>query len=97
MLALDGNVHCAAVATATRPTGPFVHRNVIGCRDATGRGYIDPAPFVDSDGRAYLYISVDEPRHTISVIPLTADLLHAAGVRRVLFGVSHLSFVQTGA
>jgi beta-xylosidase len=82
------NVHCVAVATATTPTGPFKDRGVIGCKDKRGQGYIDPDPFVDTDGRAYLYVSVDDPNHNISVIPLAADLLHAAGPRRELFGIS---------
>jgi beta-xylosidase len=85
---LEGGQHCVAVATATKPTGPFVARAVIGCGDARGQGYIDPAPLIDTDGRAYLYISVDNPYHSISVIPLGRDLLHAAGPRKELFGVS---------
>jgi len=85
---LQDGVHCVAVATALRPTGPFVPRAVIGCGDHTGQGYIDPAPLIDTNGRAYLYISVDAPRHNISVLPLTADLMHAAGPRISLFGVN---------
>ena len=80
--------HCVAVATAKAPAGPFTTRGVIGCGDATGTGYIDPAPFIDVNGKAYLYLSVDAPEHTISVIPLAADLLHAAGPRRMLFGLT---------
>jgi beta-xylosidase len=85
---LEGGQHCIAVATATKPTGPFVNRAVIGCGDARGQGYIDPAPLIDTDGRAYLYVSVDNPYHSISVIPLGRDLLHAAGPRKQLFSVS---------
>jgi len=84
----DEGVHCVAVATAKKPTGPFVHRAIIGCGDANGRGYIDPAPFVDENGKAYLYVSVDDPYHSISVIPLRPDLLHAAGPRKELITVS---------
>ncbi len=80
--------HCIAVATATSPKGPFTTRNIIGCGDATSSGYIDPAVFIDADGRAYLYVSVDDPEHNISVIPLQGDLLHAAGPRVALFGVT---------
>jgi beta-xylosidase len=80
--------HCVAVATGRTPTGPFTTRDVIGCADATASGYIDPDVFIDSHGHAYLYVSVDNPTHSISVVPLSADLLHAAGPRRVLFGVS---------
>ncbi|MGE5636002.1 MAG: family 43 glycosylhydrolase [Nocardioidaceae bacterium] len=103
--------NCVAVATATRPGGPFrdlgrledLNRSrdqsgrPIGCGDDRGYGNIDPAPFVDSDGQAYLYVSTDfrcaapAPQSTcplaptISVIPLTADRLHAAGPRQELF------------
>ena len=80
--------HCVAVATAKAPTGPFATRAVIGCGDATGTGYIDPAIFIDAGGKAYLYISVDNPDHNISVIPLKADLLHPSGPRKQLFGLS---------
>lgn len=83
----DGR-HCVAVATARTPVGPFVHRHVIGCGDATGDGYIDPAPLVDTDGKAYLYLSVDDPMHSISVIPLAPDLLRSVGPRRQLFSLS---------
>jgi beta-xylosidase len=65
----------------------------LGCGDAGGRGNIDPSPFIDSSGQAYLYLSTDtsctsgscvlEP--TISVIPLTSNLLQAAGARTPLF------------
>jgi beta-xylosidase len=65
------SVNCVAVATATNPAGPFVDHGPLGSgrRDAAGRpvgcgddfgyGNIDPAPFMDSDGRAYLYVSTD--------------------------------------
>jgi len=80
--------HCLAVATAPRPTGPFTHRAVLSCGDTTSAGYIDPAPFLDSDGQAYLYFSVDTPVHTISALRLRPDLLHATGPRVELLGVS---------
>jgi len=85
---LTTSQHCVAVATAARPTGPFVHRTVIGCGDARGQGYIDPAPLLDADGKAYLYVSVDNPYHSILVIPLRGDLIHAAGPRKELFTLS---------
>jgi beta-xylosidase len=99
--------HCIGVAVSSVPGGPFTDLGPlapvdnavdssgrpIGCGDDAGYGNIDPAPFVDADGRAYLYVSTDrrsdgaggwvlEP--TISVIPLTDDLLHAAGPRQPL-------------
>lgn len=79
--------HCLAVATATSPTGPFSDRGVLACGDAAGHGYIDPAPYVDDTG-AWLYFSVDDPHHSISMLPLSADLLHVTGPRVELFGVT---------
>jgi beta-xylosidase len=72
---------------------PTSARTPLGCGDAAGAGNIDPSPFIDSSGRAYLYVSTDrscsggsctlEP--TISVIPLTPDFLRASGSRTALF------------
>ncbi len=102
---LPARPHCVGVAVSSTPDGPFTDLGPlaaadggaaglpIGCGDDTGYGNIDPAPFVDADGRAYLYVSTDRRRDgsggsvlepTISVIPLTADLLHAAGPRTPL-------------
>jgi beta-xylosidase len=80
----DG-VHCLAVATAARPTGPFRDRGPIACRDRRASGYIDPAPLIDR-GRGYLYFSVDGPRHSVSVLALDRSLLHVRGKRRELLG-----------
>jgi beta-xylosidase len=100
--------HCVGVAVSSAPGGPFTDLGPladadggvdasgrpIGCGDDAGYGNIDPALFLDADGRAYLYVSTDrrcdgsggacvlEP--TISVIPLSDDLLHAAGPRTPL-------------
>jgi arabinan endo-1,5-alpha-L-arabinosidase len=73
----------------------------IGCGDNDGYGLIDPSLFVDPAGSgAYLYVSVSYAcplgsaacgppdgtlAPTISVIPLTAGLLAAAGPRTPLF------------
>src|SRR5947209_5347369 len=84
---LTGNTHCIGVATNSKPTGPFRPRNVVACKDQNGYGYIDPDVFIDHGGKAYLYVSVDNPSHNISVIPLKSDLRHAAGPRKVLFGI----------
>jgi xylan 1,4-beta-xylosidase len=80
--------HCVAVATASSPKGPFKQRNVIGCGDAGGTGYIDPALFIAKDGKAYLYFSVDDPQHHISVLPMKSDLIHPAGSPQALFGIT---------
>jgi beta-xylosidase len=100
--------HCIGVAVSPVPGGPFADRGPlasvdgatdaagrpIGCGDDAGYGNIDPQPFVDADGRTYLYVSTDRgcegpgaacvAAPTISVIPLTGDLLHAAGPRTPL-------------
>jgi len=79
---------CVAVATARQPTGPFTPRTVFGCGPADGQGWIDPAPFMDGDGKAYLYFKVDNPYHIIAVLRLRPDLLHAAGPPKELFTLS---------
>lgn len=81
----DG-VHCVAVATATSPAGPFADRGPIACGDRRGRGYIDPAPLVHR-GKGWLYFSVDGPRHSISMLALSPDLLRTRGSRRPVIGV----------
>jgi beta-xylosidase len=101
-LSAQFGIHCVAVATSPTPAGPFTDRGPlsngaldssgrpIGCGDDTGYGNIDPAPFVDADGSAYLYVSTDYAcspgsssctaasstlQPTISVLPLAPDLL----------------------
>jgi beta-xylosidase len=85
---LTTGLHCIGVATARSPRGPFIDHGILSCGDAHGQGYIDPDPFVAPNGKAYLYVSVDSPYHSISVLPLTADLLHIAGARKELFTLS---------
>ena len=52
---IDPDVQCIGVAVGTRPEGPFVSRppKPLVCPAAEG-GAIDPASFVDADGRRYL-------------------------------------------
>jgi Glycosyl hydrolases family 43 len=77
----------------------------VGCRDDAGEGNIDPSPFLDPSGRAYLYVSTDNscsatsctPRPTISVIPLASDLQHAAGSRVALFSGAPGTWEAAGA
>lgn len=96
-------VMCVGVATARSPAGPFTDHGIlrqartgapIGCKDPRGYSEIDPDPFVDRDGRAFLYVSTGatcQPtgtcqwRPTISVLPLSRDRLHAVGRRLALF------------
>lgn len=75
----------------TDPPSRDAAGRLIGCGDDGGYSNIDPAPFVDpASGAAYLYLSTGHAacgawRRTVSVIPLTGDLLHAAGARVPLF------------
>src|SRR3954453_4649563 len=105
------STNCVGVAWSLTPSSPFTDLGPLpssaGTKDQSGRplgwgddygyGNIDPAPFVDRDGRAYLYLSTDrycaQPapltvcplRPTVSVIPLASDKWHAAGPRKPLF------------
>jgi arabinan endo-1,5-alpha-L-arabinosidase len=108
---LSPDTNCVGVATSPSPVGPFTDRGplrdlagttdlsgrVVGCGDNGGYGNIDPAPFLDSNGQAYLYLSTSyvcgaatphgacPARPTMSVVRLTGDLLHATGSRQALF------------
>ncbi len=106
--ALEPPTNCIGVAVSPRPEGPYNQLGPLGgdldssgrppgCGDDDGYSNIDPAPFVDSDGRAYLYLSTGRRcqmpapgaecpwDRTISVIPLAPDLLTASGPRQPLF------------
>jgi beta-xylosidase len=114
-LSTEFSTNCVAVATATSPDGPFVDRGPltngtidgsgrpIGCGDNAGYGNIDPAPFVDTDGRTYLYVSTDWAcragsasctsasstlKPTIAVMRLAPTLLTVAGQRQLLLSGS---------
>jgi beta-xylosidase len=52
-----GGHYCVSRATASKPSGPFVDRSTKPwvCMDKWG-GVIDPQPFVDARGRAWLYV-----------------------------------------
>lgn len=82
------SLHCVGVATSSSPTGGFKSKRKIGCAGDTGNGYIDPDLFIDKDGKAYLYVSVDSPAHNISVIPMKKDLIHPAGKVQQVLGVT---------
>jgi beta-xylosidase len=106
--------NCVAAAYSTTLAGPFTDLGPLtatngqvdssgrppGCGDDAGYGNIDPAPFRDSDGRTYLYVSTDRTcaqvspgmtcplSPTISVLPLSADLTQVVGPRVRLFSGS---------
>jgi Glycosyl hydrolases family 43 len=98
--ALPTASNCVGVATSDRPDGGFrdqgilsngtvTSRGPVGCGDAVGYSNIDPAPFIDADGQAYLYFETGHDASgatasTISVIRLEPDLIHAVGARQPL-------------
>ncbi len=109
---LSPATNCIGVATSDTPGGPYQDRGPltnpagspdasgrpIGCGDNLGYSNIDPAPFVDADGKAYLYLSttrrcLPDPtcpgNRRIGVIPLAPDLLTATGSRQELFGATN--------
>ncbi len=113
------NRNCIGVATSPTPAGPYTDRGPlalsgqpsrgssmpIGCGDAAGVGNIDPSPFVDPSGQAYLYLSTSNVctsgsctlKPTISVIPLTSTLLQAARPRVPLFSGDAGTWEAAGA
>lgn len=86
--ALSG-MHCVAAATADSPAGPYTDHGPIACEDGPRAvGYIDASALI-AGGNGYLYFSVDGPdHHNISVLPLSADMLSAAGARVELMDVT---------
>ncbi len=84
----QGPLGLAASADDSGPTAA-VPGTPIGCGDQEGQGNIDPSPFLDPSGQAYLYVSTDHSctagtcvlAPTISVIPLASGLLGASGAR----------------
>jgi len=110
---------CVGVAWSLTPSGPFTDLGPIqakdgkkdlagrplGCGDAGGYGNIDPAPFVNSDGSVYLYVSTSrrclqpttsscpyEP--VISVLPMDKTPTRARAARKPLFGATPSSWEQ---
>jgi beta-xylosidase len=115
--------HCVAAAYSTTPAGPFTDAGPLastsgqvdssgrppGCGDNAGYSNIDPAPFVNSDGRVYLYVATNRTcaqvgpgvecpfSPSISVLPLSADLMHVSGSRTRLFGGTSGTWEQAGS
>lgn len=71
--------HCVAVASSPSPQGPFRPLRRIACQSGRLRGFIDPAPLALSPRRLYLFFSVDAPRHSISILRLSASGLRGRG------------------
>lgn len=70
-----------SVATSNSPTGPF--KEVAPHIPLLGRAVIDPAPFIDDDGKAYLYFVADIPENNgvgqIYVVRLADDMITPVG------------------
>jgi beta-xylosidase len=104
---LTPDVNCIGVATSASPGGAYTDQGMlsgpggpdesgrpIGCGDDAGYSNIDPQPFMDEDGSAYLLLSTGhrcpapDPNGTcewdrqLSLIPLADDLLSASGPRQ---------------
>jgi hypothetical protein len=79
-----GGKYCLSVATSTTPTGPFTDNTngSIMCQIELG-GSIDPHPFVDWNGKPFLYWKNNDGSSpavsSVWVAPLTADGLQLAG------------------
>src|SRR5215211_4358755 len=108
---LSPATHCVAVAYSATPAGPFTDVGPLtgtsgqvdgsgrppGCGDDLGYSNIDPAPFVNGDGRVYLYVATNRAcaqispgsacpfSPSVSVLALSGDLMHVAGPRTRLF------------
>lgn len=84
---LNGAYRCISVATSNTPEGPFVDSTSapIQCFGGSFGGAIDASPFVDRDGKPYLYFKNNDgftgspAVSSVWVVPLSADALQVAG------------------
>jgi len=82
---------CISRAVASSPAGPFLDDSAgpLVCQRALG-GSIDPSPFVDADGRAYLLWKAEGAGGSAQTLwsqELTADRLGLAGTAQPLLSV----------
>jgi Glycosyl hydrolases family 43 len=77
---------CISVATSGSPTGPFADGST-GPLECGTTGAIDPSPFVDGDGAAFLLYKTERPAR-IWARPLTPDGLAFAGPGREILAPS---------
>ena len=87
--------HRICLAVADHPLGPF--KEIKGPFLDFGRAVIDPNVFIDEDGKAYLYFSLDHSENwkqgglrasELYVIELSADLMNIVGEPKMLFGAT---------
>jgi hypothetical protein len=71
---------CVSRAFSTKPDGPFTDTSTapMVCQSTTG-GTIDPSPFVDKDGKAYLLFKSDATPSRIWIQSLAPDGLSISG------------------
>jgi Glycosyl hydrolases family 43 len=81
--ARDSQRQCLSRAFSTRPSGPFVDDSG-GPLVCPGGGAIDPSPFVDVDGRAYLLWKSGGGAAPVVVSELAPDGLTLVGETRAL-------------
>ncbi len=74
---------CISAAIAAQPAGPFVDRSS-GPMICPSTGAIDPSPFVDANGQAYLLWKNDGPAASISSQPLDPTGLRLVGAPSTL-------------
>ena len=72
------NRHHIGIATADRPTGPFMHRAMLIENSPSPISSIDATLFFDDDRTPYLIYSEEDPRRIV-LRPLAPDLLSVAG------------------
>ncbi len=81
--------YCLSLATSTSPGGPFVDSSTgpIECQPNLG-GSIDPSPFIDTSGQAWLYWKSNDGSSSqparIWASPLTADGQSLAGTPQLI-------------
>ncbi|MVA74475.1 family 43 glycosylhydrolase [Auraticoccus sp. F435] len=85
-----GGQRCIGAAVSQSPTGPYEPSDTplicpvnggedpVADRPNQTSGVIDPAPFVDTDGRRYLTYKTQKTPGTLRMVELTADGLHLA-------------------
>lgn len=74
-----GGPLCVAVATATRPQGPYTDRGPLVCQEV---GSIDPFPVTDENGQRYL-LWKEDGNSVSKPTPIWAQRLSADGTRLV--------------
>jgi hypothetical protein len=79
------NAQCITRAVSTSPTGPFVDDSW-GPILCAGGGAIDPSPFVDADGRAYILWKEEGSAGALWSQELTADGRGVTGTPHRLLG-----------